>query len=97
MLLHQGHCEEIQLTVETPQLERVPILVNASIVSADSRLIYWMITTAQQRDSLYQELINLRNDLEIRAEKLEVLSQTDELTEGVQYSVSAWSQVNMSV
>lgn len=80
MLLHQGHCEEIQLTLETPQSERIPILVNASVVTADNRSIFWVITTAQQRDSLYQELINLRNDLEIRAEKLEVLSQTDELT-----------------
>lgn len=80
MLLHQGHCEEIQLTIETPHAVRVPILINARIVMANTRLIYWVITTAGQRDSLYQELVNLRNDLELRAETLEVLSQTDELT-----------------
>ncbi|MBY0420166.1 MAG: hypothetical protein K2W88_19120, partial [Pararheinheimera sp.] len=80
MLLHQGYCEEIQLTLQTNTTERVPVLVNARIVEGDSRLIYWVISPAQQRDSLYQELVNLRNDLELRAEKLEVLSQTDELT-----------------
>lgn len=80
MLLHQGHCEEIQLTLETSTSERVPVLVNARVVQGDTPLIYWAISTAQQRDTLYQELVNLRNDLELRAEKLEVLSQTDELT-----------------
>lgn len=80
MLLHQGYCTEIQLTLETKAAERLPVLVNARIVDRDNRLIYWVISTAQQRDSLYQELVNLRNDLEVRAEKLEVLSQTDELT-----------------
>lgn len=80
MLLHQGYCEEIQLTLQTNTTERVPVLVNARIVEGNSRLIYWVISPAQQRDSLYQELVNLRNDLELRAEKLEVLSQTDELT-----------------
>ncbi|EGM76590.1 diguanylate cyclase (GGDEF) domain-containing protein [Rheinheimera sp. A13L] len=80
MLLHQGHCEEIQLTLETKSAGRVPVLVNARVAKGDKAVIYWVISTAQQRDALYQELVNLRNDLEQRAEKLEVLSQTDELT-----------------
>ena len=80
MLLHQGYCAEIQLTLETKAAEPVPVLVNARVVEGERKLIYWVISTAQQRDTLYQELVNLRNDLEQRAEKLEVLSQTDELT-----------------
>lgn len=80
MLLHQGHCEEIQLTLETKSAGKLPVLVNARIVTTEQRFIYWVINTAQQRDNLYQELVNLRNDLEVRAEKLEVLSHTDELT-----------------
>lgn len=80
MLLHQGFCEEIQLTMQTKNSERIPVLVNAKVVTRDSRYIYWVISKAEQRDSLYQELVNLRNDLEVRAEKLEILSQTDELT-----------------
>ncbi len=81
MLLHQGHCTEIQLSLQMEAAEPVPVLVNARVIQdADRKLIYWVISIAQQRDSLYQELVNLRNDLEQRAEKLEVLSQTDELT-----------------
>jgi len=80
MLLHQSHCEEVQLTLQTSTGQKIPILLNAQIVTAESRVIYWTISTAQQRDSLFQELVNLRNELETRAEKLEVLSQTDELS-----------------
>lgn len=80
MLLHQGYCTEIQLSLQMEAAEPVPVLVNARVVAGKRTLIYWVISTAQQRDSLYQELVNLRNDLEQRAEKLEVLSQTDELT-----------------
>jgi diguanylate cyclase (GGDEF)-like protein len=80
MLLHQGYCTEIQLSLRTHTEGAVPVLVNARIVQDGDSCIYWSISTAQQRDALYQELVNLRNDLELRAERLEVLSQTDELT-----------------
>lgn len=78
MLLDQGACFEIQLTLQTAA-GRIPVLVNAHI-NREQQQIYWVISTAQQRDNLYQELVNLRNDLEARAEKLEILSHTDELT-----------------
>ena len=80
MLLHQGHCDEVQLTLTTSRGERVPVLANVKVVHGEPSLIYWAISVAQQRDSLYQQLVDLRNDLEVRAEKLELLSQTDELT-----------------
>ena len=80
MLLHQGYCTEIQLSLRTRADGVLPVLVNARIEQGESPCIYWAISTAQQRDTLYQELVNLRNDLELRAERLEVLSQTDELT-----------------
>jgi diguanylate cyclase (GGDEF)-like protein len=85
MLLHQGHCDEIQLTLETSAnksgvKQRIPVLANARVIAGEPTLVYWAISTSQQRDTLYQQLVDLRNDLEVRAEKLEVLSQTDELT-----------------
>lgn len=80
LLLNQKFCEEIQLTIKSQSAERIPVLVNARIYPQHSELIYWVITAAKQRDILYQELVNLRNDLELKAEKLEVLAQTDELT-----------------
>ncbi len=80
MLLHQGHCQEIQLTFACQNQHRLPVLANAKVISGEPALVYWAFTVATQRDSLYQELVNLRNDLEERAERLELLSQTDELT-----------------
>lgn len=80
LLLDQKHCEEMQLTIRTASSEPVPVLVNARILPHKPELIYWTVTVAQQRDSLFQELVNLRNDLELKAEKLEALAQTDELT-----------------
>ncbi len=85
LLLNQGYCEEIQLTLlvagsDAPR--RLPVLVNAKLQqdNTDEPLIYWLMTLATQRDSLYQQLVDLRNALEAKADRLEQLSQTDELT-----------------
>lgn len=80
MLLHQGYCQELQLTLQDQNGQRIPVLVNAQVQSGANQLIYWVFTSARQRDQLYQELVDLRNDLEAKAARLELLSQTDELT-----------------
>jgi len=80
MLLNLGHCEEIQLTILGNSGERLPVLVNAQVQQSAEPLIFWVISSAKQRDKLYQELVDLRNALEEKAERLELLSQTDELT-----------------
>lgn len=80
LLLHQGQCQEIQLTFACQNQQRLPVLANAKVIQGQPSSIYWAFTVATQRDSLYQELVNLRNALEERAERLEKLSQTDELT-----------------
>ncbi len=80
MLLNLGHCAEIQLTLLGASGERLPVLVNAQVQQGTEPLIFWVINSARQRDKLYQELVDLRNALEEKAERLELLSQTDELT-----------------
>lgn len=85
LLLNQGGCEEIQLTLQLAGRDaprRLPVLVNARLLRDDAAepRIYWLMTLATQRDSLYQQLVDLRNALEAKAERLEQLSQTDELT-----------------
>lgn len=80
MLLNLGHCAEIQLTILGASGERLPVLVNAQVQQGTEPLIFWVINSARQRDKLYQELVDLRNALEEKAERLELLSQTDELT-----------------
>ncbi|RAU19761.1 GGDEF domain-containing protein [Nitrincola tibetensis] len=80
ILIHEGHCEEVQVTIQNAKGDKVPALLNARVDSAEPIRVYWTITSAVQRDQLYQELVNLRNQLEQKAERLEQLSQTDELT-----------------
>lgn len=80
ILIHEGHCEEVQVTIQNAKGDKVPALLNARVDSAEPIRVYWTITSAVQRDQLYQELVNLRNQLEKKAERLEQLSQTDELT-----------------
>lgn len=80
LLLNVGHCEEVQLTIQGNNGERLPVLVNARVETASPSLIFWVINGAKQRDKLYQELVDLRNKLEEKAERLELLAQTDELT-----------------
>lgn len=80
LLLDQNHIEEVQLTLQQVDGQRLPVLVNARITPESPDLIYWTFTAAQQRDDLYQELVNLRNHLEHKAETFSVLAKTDELT-----------------
>lgn len=79
-LIHEGCCEEVQITIQTMEGDKIPALLNARVDHAEPIRVYWTITTAVQRDQLYQELVDVRNKLEQKAERLEQLSQTDELT-----------------
>jgi diguanylate cyclase (GGDEF)-like protein len=85
LLLNQGSCEEIQLTLQVATKQeprRLPVLVNAKLQQdgTNDPVVYWLMTLATQRDCLYQQLVDLRNALEAKADRLEQLSQTDELT-----------------
>jgi diguanylate cyclase (GGDEF)-like protein len=77
-LLHEKVCEEMQLIIFHTDGRRIPITVNARL-SADG-CIYWSFFNAAKRDELYEELIKIRETLEIQAEKLKVLASMDELT-----------------
>ena len=59
--------------------ERAPVVVNA-VLRAEESAIYWSISSAVQRDRLSEELIEARRAVESRAEELQVLSMTDDLT-----------------
>lgn len=82
MLWHEGQCKEILLTLQTPTGDKIPVLLNARLQAdepADTK-IFWSLTSAGQRDKLYQELLVARQQLEQKASMLQNLSQTDELT-----------------
>lgn len=78
LLLHEQHCEEIQLVMLNPAGEEIPVIINA--VVENERQVYWTVYSATQRDKLYQDLVEARRSLEDKAAKLQVLSATDELT-----------------
>ncbi len=82
LLLHEGQCQEILLTLQTPAGDKMPVLLNARIKqsSQSDTEIYWSLSSAGQRDKLYQELLIARQQLEQKASMLQTLSQTDELT-----------------
>lgn len=80
LLLHQGHCEEIQLELLTAQGVKIPVVVNARLVSDPEPRIFWSLFNATQRDRLYQELVDARRRLEENSERLHALSITDDLT-----------------
>lgn len=80
MLLNQQQCNEVQLTVKSKAGELVPVMINAQTSAEDADLIYWSVALATRRDKLYKELHDLRKQLQLRAEALQVLAQTDELT-----------------
>lgn len=82
LLLHEGQCKEILLTLQTPAGDKMPVLLNARLqqTAGSAPEIFWSLSSAGQRDKLYQELLIARQQLEQKASMLQTLSQTDELT-----------------
>ncbi|MGJ8670812.1 MAG: sensor domain-containing diguanylate cyclase [Oceanococcus sp.] len=82
MLVHENRCDEIQLTVKTfaDASVCIPMVVNGRWAGGESDLVYWSFFTANNRDKLYQELLNTRERLEELNENLSNLAITDELT-----------------
>jgi len=77
-LLHEKHCEEIQLSILNRSGTRIPITVNVKINI--NKNIYWAFFDASNRDKLYEELIQARNNLELQTLELKNLASIDELT-----------------
>lgn len=82
LLLHEGQCKEILLTLQTPAGDKMPVLLNARLqqTAQSGAEIFWSLSSAGQRDKLYQEFLIARQQLEQKASMLQTLSQTDELT-----------------
>jgi diguanylate cyclase (GGDEF)-like protein len=78
ILMKDKLCEEMQLIIFNGEGLRIPITVNANL--SDDGCIYWSFFNASKRDKLYEELITMREKLEVKAEKLKLLASTDELT-----------------
>jgi diguanylate cyclase (GGDEF)-like protein len=77
-LLHEKHCEEMQLSIVDRSGTHIPVTVNAKI--GVNKNIYWAFFDASNRDSLYEELIQAREKLELQTLELKELASIDELT-----------------
>ncbi|MCP4060600.1 MAG: GGDEF domain-containing protein [Pseudoalteromonas sp.] len=80
LLIEAGECEEIQLTffeAEDSKLIKVPCVANLVLLDES---IHWSVHRSIERDKLFQELINTRDQLEKKAEELVLLTRIDPLT-----------------
>lgn len=72
-----GRSTELQMTLVNTNNDRIPVLAN---IVLQETLLYWSLHTAKSRDKLYQELIEVRDSLELKTEELTLLSRLDPLT-----------------
>lgn len=78
LLFEKGKCLEVQLTFLTRHGDRMPVIVNAEMRADGSAA--WSFACAENRDKLFQELVEARNKLEEQSRLLQIRSTTDELT-----------------
>jgi diguanylate cyclase (GGDEF)-like protein len=78
MLIHDKKCEELQLTILSSTGIRIPTVVSIRLDELGTS--YWSLFNATKRDKLYEELINVRAQLESQADALKKLASFDELT-----------------
>jgi len=77
-LLHEKHCEEMQLSIVKGNGKRISITANVK-VDANTN-VYWSFFDASKRNKLYEELIQAREQLELQTQELKTLASIDELT-----------------
>ncbi len=77
ILISDGSCREVQLTVIANGGSRIPAVANICLV--DEKL-FWAVYPAEERDKLYQELVSARENLEQKTEELTRLTRLDPLT-----------------
>lgn len=79
LLVREGVCNEIQLSLKTASGEKLPVVLNARREESDGE-VHWTFIGATQRDKLFHELVQARNLLEEKNRLLEARTVTDDLT-----------------
>lgn len=80
LLLREGACDEIQLSLKTAGGNKWPVVINARMDKDRGNEIHWTFISATQRDKLFKELVEARNLLEEKNRLLEARTVTDDLT-----------------
>ena len=77
IILANGKYLEVQITLISEEGKRVPSVANLTL---SDNTVYWAIYVAEERDKLYQELLEARDLLEKKTEELTAVSRKDSLT-----------------
>ncbi|WP_181406807.1 GGDEF domain-containing protein [Alteromonas mediterranea] len=77
ILLANGEYLEVQITLLSGSGQRVPAVAN---ITVSGNILYWAVYVAKERDKLYQELIEAKDQLEKKTEELTAVSRRDTLT-----------------
>lgn len=77
IILANGKYLEVQITLTPNTGKRVPAVANLTVTD---NIVYWAIYVAEERDKLYQELLEARDLLEKKTEELTAVSRKDSLT-----------------
>lgn len=77
IILANGKYLEVQITLTPDTGKRVPAVANLTV---KDNIVYWAIYVAEERDKLYQELLEARDLLEKKTEELTAVSRKDTLT-----------------
>lgn len=80
LLLKEGVCNEIQLSLKAAGGEKKPVVLNARMDREGSKEVHWSFISAAQRDKLFKELVQARNLLEEKNRLLQARTITDDLT-----------------
>lgn len=80
MIVHEGGCDEIRITLTTKNGDSKPAVVSAYRDPANSERIFWSIGSAARSEQLFQELTETKELLSKKVSLLRSLSETDPLT-----------------
>ena len=80
ILLTEGHCDEVVLTIATGSGTRAPAVVSACVHDDGPDFVFWSLMRADKRDKLQNEVVTSRNLLQKQARSLKELASRDDLT-----------------
>lgn len=80
LLLKEGVCNEIQLSLKAANGDKRPVVVNARRDTDNLNKVHWTFISASLRNKLFKELVDARNLLEEKNRLLEARTVTDEVT-----------------
>ncbi len=80
MLVQSGRCDEIQLSLRTRNGDALPVVVSARCEDDGCERIFWSLAAADQREQMFHELTEAREQLQQKISQLHTLSDTDQLT-----------------